>query len=360
MGRYSNGFVQKMPLDETEDTQSDSCSCSDPNLPVSCHGSCANTPQVKSKEPELDDSRLITLRPSVESFRQETRENVVRTLTKAIKKRLICMRHGERLDYIFPKWFKKMVTEEVYGMTDLNQPYTLSTYRRRLCDFKDDPSLTNSGCVVSQIIGSSLKLSKYVPDVIYCSPALRCIQTASHIVSGSNSKAPIRIEPGLFQENYYTDLENPSKSPFMTMNQLRHSPIKAVDTTYRPIVDIKQLLKNKDTNLTYNARIQFVFDKIIKNSDQNVLILMIAHASTVDMCAGYFSFPRRQISQHESDGIANYIPYNGSVAFEINDDGDFVKNKKIIQPMKMHACTTVCDEPFITRDCCKQYNYCVE
>lgn len=119
--------------------------------------------------------------------------------------RLIVMRHSERVDDLFPDWIDK--TKSRYWPYDGNMPFHLPV-DRSVADFEQDPPITVCGQMLAGLVGRSLDSQSLVPDVIYCSPAIRCIQTARAVREACKAKALLRVEPGLF--------ENTSLYPAMT------------------------------------------------------------------------------------------------------------------------------------------------
>uniref|UniRef100_A0A0K0FZ16 Protein UBASH3A homolog (inferred by orthology to a D. melanogaster protein) n=1 Tax=Strongyloides venezuelensis TaxID=75913 RepID=A0A0K0FZ16_STRVS len=272
-------------------------------------------------------------------------------------KRFIFLRHGERLDYVFPEWFEDMVKTKKYIFSDLNQPDSLSHLNRDLGEFKLDTPLTNTGSIMSQLVGKNLHENNLVPDYIYCSPALRCIQTAALIRVGSESKALIRIEPGLYEENIWIG-KCDGTSPCMTMEELALSSICGIDYDYRPFVKLSKLFCNPENYNDYNARLQMTIDKLINKHDKGEskspqTILIVGHASTVDVAVGYFSYPKRKITKEEGKYITKFIPYHGGVTIERNKNGDWKKNFESLKCYSMYQFDTTCDIKFIKRDIVK-------
>uniref|UniRef100_A0A0K0DYH6 Protein UBASH3A-like protein n=1 Tax=Strongyloides stercoralis TaxID=6248 RepID=A0A0K0DYH6_STRER len=274
-----------------------------------------------------------------------------------VPRRFIFIRHGERLDYVFPEWFDNMITTKKYTLTDLNQPDSLCHLNRDLEEFKFDTPLTNIGNIMSQLIGRNLYENSFVPDFIYCSPALRCIQTASLIRIGAKSKALIRIEPGLYEENIWVSSCNKT-SPCMTIEQLAKSSISGIDYDYKPFIQINELFSKLENYTEYNARVQMTIDKLIKkhdkdNSKKDKTFLIVGHASTVDVAIGNFSYPKRKITKEEGKDITKFIPYHGSVMIERNKDGDWEKNFQCLKCYSMYKFDNTCDIKFILRDIVK-------
>ncbi|KAK6010856.1 hypothetical protein OSTOST_24077, partial [Ostertagia ostertagi] len=95
--------------------------------------------------------------------------------------------------------------------------------------------------------------------VIYCSPALRCIQTAYAVKQVTKCKAPIRVEPGLFESfnNYPMGLPE-----FATPQQRAQFN---VDENYTPHTKLEDLTCCKnETNDDYNTRVRHSLIRISK------------------------------------------------------------------------------------------------
>lgn len=94
-------------------------------------------------------------------------------------RKLIVVRHGERIDKIFVDWMKRAWNfEGVYKPYDLNMPWYLAE-RTNNEDYARDSPLTEVGYFEAQSVGRSLRAKNISVDEIYCSPAFRCVQTAT-------------------------------------------------------------------------------------------------------------------------------------------------------------------------------------
>lgn len=127
---------------------------------------------------------------------------IPRSLQRDRQRTVIITRAGERVDRLFPTWLQTCFTggSGHYLPFDINLPVRLPN-RRSYLDFELDPPLTEMGKLQSQLVGRSMKVQKnHLPDFIFTSPSLRCIQTASYIKSViGDGIMEICVEPGLFE-----------------------------------------------------------------------------------------------------------------------------------------------------------------
>uniref|UniRef100_A0A8R1DTV2 Uncharacterized protein n=2 Tax=Caenorhabditis japonica TaxID=281687 RepID=A0A8R1DTV2_CAEJA len=216
------------------------------------------------------------------------------------------MRHSERLDDCCQGWIERCNKEGQYEPFDLNMPSKLPV-QRALRDFSRDTCLTRSGVVLSQMVGRGLLMTDNTPDLIYCSPSLRCIQTATWVRDMSGSQALLRVEPGLFENFQY-----PHGVPrFLTPLQRLQFP---VDKAFRPFMSLDAVVGRHESNDEYNKRIQTVLRTIaqqeeVLKEEKELKVLVVAHASTVDMAVGLLREKPRFTSDAELDNIAVPVPY---------------------------------------------------
>uniref|UniRef100_A0A7E4UQ76 Phosphoglycerate mutase family protein n=1 Tax=Panagrellus redivivus TaxID=6233 RepID=A0A7E4UQ76_PANRE len=257
---------------------------------------------------------------------------------------VIVMRHGERVDDCFGRWFERAASKSKksinrgaggYKPFDLNMPQSLATIDRPLPEYEDDTPLTVMGGVMAQKIGRCLSMMGRTPQVVYCSPALRCVQTGGLALKISRKPFIIRIEPGLFEN---TDLYPEHKPTFLTPLQLQKAGYD-IDTDYTPYFRLEDLFKERETNREYNERVQGAIEYIVNRTcDGNGTVLIAGHASTVDLAFGslHKKFKRepRQTGQKNLWHIAERIPYCGNVVFTRRDDEDHWHYcQKVIPPI---------------------------
>ncbi|XP_062970257.1 ubiquitin-associated and SH3 domain-containing protein A isoform X2 [Cynocephalus volans] len=150
------------------------------------------------------------------------------------RKSVLVVRHGERVDQIFGKsWLQQCSTADgKYYRPDLNFPCSLPRRSSGITDFENDPPLSSCGIFQSRIAGDALLDSGIRISCVFTSPALRCVQTAKHILEELKleEKIKIRVEPGIFE---WTKWENSKTTPtLMTLEELKEANFN-VDTDYR-------------------------------------------------------------------------------------------------------------------------------
>ncbi|GMT10676.1 hypothetical protein PFISCL1PPCAC_1973 [Pristionchus fissidentatus] len=231
---------------------------------------------------------------------------------RSLPSEMIVMRHSERVDDIFNGWTKKALKDGVYSPYDLNMPPSLPINRPIDCYSLDTP-ITVNGRVLAQMVGRGLFVMKKVPDVIYCSPSLRCLQTAYAVKTLSQSKALLRVEPSLF--------ENPHL--YRSMPTLATKEERAqfeVDERYKPLIRLKDLFSKEERIKAYNNRIKDVLLRIAattepSNDSKPLTVLVVGHASTVDLAVGILNPKQRETSIMDLHRIGDRIPYCSTVLF---------------------------------------------
>ncbi|NXH87173.1 UBS3A protein, partial [Edolisoma coerulescens] len=160
--------------------------------------------------------------------------NVLPLQNAALRRGVLVMRHGERVDQVFGKsWLQQCLTADgKYYRADLNFPSSLLRRKDSMKQFECDPPLSCCGIFQSRLIGEALLDQEVTVSYVYSSPALRCVQTAQHVLQGLklNQKVKIRVEPGLFE---WTKWEASRAIPnFVTVAELVEASYD-IDTSYR-------------------------------------------------------------------------------------------------------------------------------
>uniref|UniRef100_UPI00398F7FC0 ubiquitin-associated and SH3 domain-containing protein A-like n=1 Tax=Pristiophorus japonicus TaxID=55135 RepID=UPI00398F7FC0 len=118
---------------------------------------------------------------------------------------------------------------------------------------------------------------------VYCSPALRCVQTAQHLLEALQlqHKVTIRVEPGLSE---WTKWEGERViSNFMSVTEFKAAKY-SVDINYSIHVPASSLIPS-ETYEDYISRCSSVMKAIVDSCrDKAGNILLVAHASTLDCC----------------------------------------------------------------------------
>ncbi|KAE9414069.1 hypothetical protein Angca_002845, partial [Angiostrongylus cantonensis] len=226
---------------------------------------------------------------------------------------IMVMRHTERLDDFFPDWIMRCHNE--YRAYDFNMPKQLPI-DRPLHAYANDPPITNTGDLLARIIAKGIYSTSYVPHVIYSSPALRCLQTANAVRFICSCEARIRVEPGLF--------ENLSMYPnglpqFATPEQRAQFN---VDEGYKPHMSISDLRRNlHETVADYNGRLRNTLLRIAKMHEVSAekkdhIVLVVGHASTVDLAAGHLVKNSRESTEHDLTSSYKKIPVGSTLVLE--------------------------------------------
>uniref|UniRef100_A0A8C8A113 Ubiquitin associated and SH3 domain containing Ba n=1 Tax=Oryzias sinensis TaxID=183150 RepID=A0A8C8A113_9TELE len=229
------------------------------------------------------------------------------------KMRLFVCRHGERMDVVFGKhWVTQCFDSKGrYIRSNLNMPVSLPARSNGHKDYEKDCPITVFGSTQARLVGEALLESHTNIDFVYCSPSLRCIQTAQHILQGlqQEGKTKIRVEPGLFEwTKWVSGTCLPAWIPPAELTAANLS----VDTTYRPHFSISKLAVSESYD-TYISRSFQVTREIL--TECKTLVLIVAHASSLEACT-------RQIQgltpQNSKDfvQVVRKIPYLGFCACE--------------------------------------------
>ncbi|TKS81468.1 Ubiquitin-associated and SH3 domain-containing protein B [Collichthys lucidus] len=191
------------------------------------------------------------------------------------KRTLFVCRHGERMDVVFGKHWLSLCSDSKgrYVRSNLNMPPSLPLWGDKR-DYDMDAPITVFGSTQARLI---------VIDYVYCSPSLRCVQTAQNILRGlqQDGKLKVRVEPGLFEWTKWVSGNSlPAWIPPTDLAAAHFS----VDTTYRPLIPVSKLTVSEPYE-TYMSRSYQVTKDILsdcKNTGNNVLI--VAHASSLEAC----------------------------------------------------------------------------
>ena len=102
------------------------------------------------------------------------------------KRRLFNFRHAERVDVTFGKqWIQlSFDTNGCYHRRNLNMPKEIPKRKGGPSDFMKDSPITETGFFQSRLMGEGMREQGIRIQYIYCSPTLRCVQTANAIVQG--------------------------------------------------------------------------------------------------------------------------------------------------------------------------------
>jgi|UniRef100_A0A914QSX0 broad specificity phosphatase PhoE len=177
-------------------------------------------------------------------------KNITKNAVKVSKstRNLWVVRHGERVDKIDPNWHK--------------------TAPRGAWD---DPPITDKGIQQAKEVGKRLQDEQI--DYIFCSPFVRCLQTATAIVGElkTNAKLKLFVEPG-FCETFCVTQFPPG---CLTAKELV-SNYELIDPEYEHF--LKEFLP-EDDEYVCERRIRKTIESILEKYTGNILI--ISHGSPI-------------------------------------------------------------------------------
>uniref|UniRef100_A0A0N5ADL7 Protein UBASH3A-like protein n=1 Tax=Syphacia muris TaxID=451379 RepID=A0A0N5ADL7_9BILA len=208
-------------------------------------------------------------------------------------RRILVVRHGERCDFSFSQhvknlnfftcyftgidWMKRAFDSNgKYRAFDLNLPRLVPKRKDGYQKFANDAPLTEMGYLQAKLTGRSLLESGIKVDHIFCSPALRCIQTAVGLLRGMNcSKLKINIEPGLFEWTQWCRSGLPSWMHATELDEIMY-PVNPLYTPYLRPEDLSM----KETVADYYDRSHKVVREVLKKYKGTVLF--VAHSASLD------------------------------------------------------------------------------
>ncbi|XP_021362190.1 ubiquitin-associated and SH3 domain-containing protein B-like [Mizuhopecten yessoensis] len=194
-------------------------------------------------------------------------------------RKLFVVRHGERVDFTVGKdWFDMCFDEEGnYKRNNLNLLRELPKRKTHL-EYIKDPPLTVIGHYQAKLTAENLLESGVTVFCIYCSPSLRCVQTATEIFKVFNLPWKLRIEPGLYEWTGYQAGVPRWMSP---SELLQHG--YPVDTTYVPQYPREKLQEDEPVEVLY-ARSTETSKQILKNHElEGGNLLFVGHAGTLEL-----------------------------------------------------------------------------
>ncbi|CAG6007613.1 unnamed protein product [Menidia menidia] len=231
------------------------------------------------------------------------------------KRTLFVCRHGERMDVVFGKHWLSLCSDSKgkYVRSNLNMPSSLPLWGGQK-DYDMDAPITVFGSTQAQLVGEALLESHSSIDYVYCSPSLRCVQTAQNILKGmqQDAKLKMRVEPGLFE---WTKWVSGNSLPAWTSPSDLAAAHFSVDTTYRPLIPVSKLTASESYE-SYISRSYQVTKDILsdcRTTGNNVLI--VAHASSLEACTRQLQ-GRSPQSAKDFVQVVRKIPYLGFCACE--------------------------------------------
>jgi ubiquitin-associated SH3 domain-containing protein len=204
------------------------------------------------------------------------------------KPRIIIMRHSERLDFVIrnPNWPSEVFINGVYS-PNINQLPTILPTRTNPHEYILDTPLTRYGKAHAYHTGEFFRSVGLIPNRVYTSPAMRCIQTADSVLDGLGvrDKTPLRIDLALYEPTR-------KELPLQSANFFSSAGFN-IDLKYRSLIpsNDSRIILN-ESRLKYYRRMYLILKRIIKKlttqsmkTSSSPTILIVTHRSCVTLLA---------------------------------------------------------------------------
>ncbi|XP_067463965.1 ubiquitin-associated and SH3 domain-containing protein B [Thunnus thynnus] len=257
----------------------------------------------------VEPHNLTGLCPPMQVMRPATQSSLSRM-------RLFVCRHGERMDVVFGKhWITQCFDSKGrYIRSNLNMPPSLPARIGGHRDYDKDCPITVFGSTQARLVGEALLESHTTIDFVYCSPSLRCVQTAQNILQGlqQEGKTKIRVEPGLFE---WTKWVSGTCLPIWIPPAELAAANLSVDTTYRPHIPISKLAVSESYDTYISRSFQVTREILSECKNLGNTVLIVAHASSLEACTRQIQGLNPQNSK-DFVQVVRKIPYLGFCACE--------------------------------------------
>lgn len=232
------------------------------------------------------------------------------------KRSLFVCRHGERMDVVFGKhWITQCFDAKGrYIRSNLNMPLSLPPRTGGFREYDKDCPITVFGSTQARLVGEALLESHAAIDFVYCSPSLRCVQTAHNILRGLqlDGKTKIRVEPGLFEWTKW--VSGTTLPAWIPPTELAAANL-SVDTTYRPHIPISKLGVSESYDTYISRSFQVTREIMTECKNRGSTVLIVAHASSLEACTRQMQGLSPQNSK-DFVQVVRKIPYLGFCACE--------------------------------------------
>lgn len=267
-------------------------------------------------------------------------------------KRVFVMRHGERLDRLFPSWATLAFnTMGEYKPFDLNMPLQLPARSNLHRAMQSDPPLTEVGFVTSQMVGRAFSLTGVKISHVYSSPALRCLHSAKALLKTACPGQPamrIKVEPGLFEFlGWYKD----GCPQFMTGAELNNMRCPA-DPAYTPIVPASALLPlaGQETTAQYYERSEKVIKGIVEKCPEKSGIVIVGHAPSLDALPRHLLGKKKLPEGDEMQRMGLRYPYCSAAIVEETVENTWQLASTALPPISYMHYTNRIDFEYFNRD----------
>lgn len=246
-----------------------------------CSHSSLSSPLIPEQLPFDQDVHAV--RGSIDSATSSSKTSEINTGSQesSSDRRIVILRHGERIDFAFGNGWIPVCFDDKgnYTRRDLNQPEFIPK-RNNFMDFCLDSPLSVVGTFQASLTGKALKASGIKFSHVYSSPSLRCLQTTTTIIKEMGSNLPINVESCLFEWLSWYPV---SKRPvFLSPKQMLDNGFN-INTLYEPVVPVKELFAKQTESLSdYYSRCFLLMTEITKTTTGNILV--VGHSSSLDTC----------------------------------------------------------------------------
>lgn len=246
-------------------------------------------------------------------------------------RRLFICRHAERVDVTFGKQWISLSFDSngLYTRRNLNMPRDIPKRRGGPGDFAKDSPITEMGVYQAKLTGEGMREQGIRLSHVFCSPALRCVQTADAILKGlQETNVKIKIENGMFE--WLAWFQGAFPPPFITPAELAKFGMQ-VDASYKSQVSLQDLKPN-ETHLEFYKRmvnLTKLLLKIVGPGAGNVMF--VGHAATLETCT------RQLIGAHpcslqDLTKLVQKVPYCGMCVCQESDSGGKSSTWDFIDP----------------------------
>uniref|UniRef100_A0A6A7FZ44 Ubiquitin-associated and SH3 domain-containing protein B-like n=1 Tax=Hirondellea gigas TaxID=1518452 RepID=A0A6A7FZ44_9CRUS len=198
-------------------------------------------------------------------------------------RKLIVMRHGERADFTFGEWHQICFNEAgLYSRADLNLQPKVPVRKDSPHSFGKDCPLTRVGELQAQLVGEGFTATHTPIHHVFCSPALRCVMTATSVLRAMNiaDRLPLKIEPGLFE---WLAWYHEGVPQFMSLEELVAAGFN-IDMNYRHVLPVTRLVPEESCEQYYTRSGRVSNALLTATRLQGGTVLLVAHAASLDTC----------------------------------------------------------------------------
>lgn len=233
-------------------------------------------------------------------------------------RRLFLMRHGERVDFVFGSWIPYCFDDTgKYVRKDLNMPSSLPQRNLGPKGYHKDCPLTKIGIYQATLVGEGLRDAETAIHHVYCSPALRCIQTCDAVLRamGKHEELKIKIEPGLFEWlAWYPD----HPPDWMTPEELITEGYN-IDLDYVPFIDKSEIIETMESCEQFYLRSHFITQSVLATQTSGN-VLFVGHTATLEVCSRELLGRKARSLGSEMTDIIRKVPYCALLTLAENGD----------------------------------------